>query len=432
VTLPRAALDPALRRGRHLSALALIALTLSLPGACQHGDSRALAAGEQQLKQGMAQLSSPEGLASLRAAVKSFERAGSPGWQSEALYWLAIGERRAHRLAEAMAALHSALEARKKGAMAAQPDGFYSDFEAQLMLGEMETERGDFAAAEASLAAARRNATENGNRWNEWRSVDALAQLKGKRGQPEAARAAWAEARGIAAGQSLWAVGEVCKHWGDFEAAQGAAGEARARYSESLAAYRKATADIEKSAARAEREWLLERNRWAAAATLLASAQLEVAQHDDDAAAHACAEGLRLLAASVEDERSGRSSSREDPAQRRELRAQLTKLQAEIERRRKPQAASPQVRAAIRRVSERKVALQRWLLEQLQRDPGQLVSAARLVPELKDGKLIGLRVFGVRHDTLWGLLGIRNGDRLLTSTVSMCSRCQSRPRRSPA
>jgi general secretion pathway protein C len=37
---------------------------------------------------------------------------------------------------------------------------------------------------------------------------------------------------------------------------------------------------------------------------------------------------------------------------------------------------------------------------------------ARIVPEQKDGKVVGIRLFGIRPDTLLGKLGLQNGDRL--------------------
>jgi len=37
---------------------------------------------------------------------------------------------------------------------------------------------------------------------------------------------------------------------------------------------------------------------------------------------------------------------------------------------------------------------------------------ARIVPEQENGKVVGIRLFGVRNDTLLGVLGMENGDRL--------------------
>lgn len=41
-----------------------------------------------------------------------------------------------------------------------------------------------------------------------------------------------------------------------------------------------------------------------------------------------------------------------------------------------------------------------------------LMSESRIVPEVESGKVVGVRVFGARPDTLVGLLGIENGDRV--------------------
>lgn len=41
-----------------------------------------------------------------------------------------------------------------------------------------------------------------------------------------------------------------------------------------------------------------------------------------------------------------------------------------------------------------------------------ILSQVRVVPELKGGKILGLRLFGIRSGSLLGSLGLRNGDRL--------------------
>jgi general secretion pathway protein C len=44
--------------------------------------------------------------------------------------------------------------------------------------------------------------------------------------------------------------------------------------------------------------------------------------------------------------------------------------------------------------------------------PLSLVRSLRVVPEQKDGKTIGLRLFGIRPSSLLDSLGLKNGDRL--------------------
>lgn len=44
--------------------------------------------------------------------------------------------------------------------------------------------------------------------------------------------------------------------------------------------------------------------------------------------------------------------------------------------------------------------------------PLSLLRSVRVVPETADGKVVGLRLFGIRPTSLLGTLGLRNGDRL--------------------
>jgi general secretion pathway protein C len=43
-----------------------------------------------------------------------------------------------------------------------------------------------------------------------------------------------------------------------------------------------------------------------------------------------------------------------------------------------------------------------------------LMRTARIVPEKEGDKVVGIRLYGVRPDTLLGVLGMENGDRLQT------------------
>jgi general secretion pathway protein C len=46
------------------------------------------------------------------------------------------------------------------------------------------------------------------------------------------------------------------------------------------------------------------------------------------------------------------------------------------------------------------------------RDHGSSLGPVRVVPEQRDGKLIGVRLLGIRQGSVLGSLGLRNGDRL--------------------
>jgi general secretion pathway protein C len=59
--------------------------------------------------------------------------------------------------------------------------------------------------------------------------------------------------------------------------------------------------------------------------------------------------------------------------------------------------------------TERKLA--RSLVTKMVEEPA-LLRSVRVVPEQRDGKIVGLRLFGIRPSSLLGSLGLRNGDRL--------------------
>ncbi len=72
----------------------------------------------------------------------------------------------------------------------------------------------------------------------------------------------------------------------------------------------------------------------------------------------------------------------------------------------------PEIKSKIKQISETEFEIDRSAVEKILEDQAQLMRSARIVPEQKDGKTIGVRLFGVRPDTLLGTLGLKNGDRL--------------------
>jgi general secretion pathway protein C len=75
-------------------------------------------------------------------------------------------------------------------------------------------------------------------------------------------------------------------------------------------------------------------------------------------------------------------------------------------------AIDPSIKAQIKKISDTEFEIDRSAVEKILADQAQLMSSARIVPEQKDGKTVGIRLFGVRPDTLLGTLGLKNGDRL--------------------
>lgn len=72
----------------------------------------------------------------------------------------------------------------------------------------------------------------------------------------------------------------------------------------------------------------------------------------------------------------------------------------------------PDLKSKIKRISETELEVDRSAVDKILENQADLMKSARIVPEQKDGKVVGIRLFGVRPETLLGQLGLANGDRL--------------------
>jgi len=79
-----------------------------------------------------------------------------------------------------------------------------------------------------------------------------------------------------------------------------------------------------------------------------------------------------------------------------------------------PPSLDPAIAAKIHKVSDTEFNIDRSVVDQILENQAELMKSARIVPEQKDGKVVGVRMFGIRPDTLLGTLGLQNGDRLET------------------
>jgi general secretion pathway protein C len=66
----------------------------------------------------------------------------------------------------------------------------------------------------------------------------------------------------------------------------------------------------------------------------------------------------------------------------------------------------------IKKISDTEFQIDRAVVDNILENQAQLMRTARIVPEQKDGKVVGIRLFGIRPETLLGKLGLQNGDRL--------------------
>jgi general secretion pathway protein C len=70
------------------------------------------------------------------------------------------------------------------------------------------------------------------------------------------------------------------------------------------------------------------------------------------------------------------------------------------------------IKNGIQKVSATEFNVDRGVVDKILENQAELMRQARIVPEQENGKIVGIRLFGVRPDTLLGVLGMENGDRL--------------------
>jgi general secretion pathway protein C len=77
-------------------------------------------------------------------------------------------------------------------------------------------------------------------------------------------------------------------------------------------------------------------------------------------------------------------------------------------------AVPPDIASKIQKVSANEFNVDRQVVDKILENQAELMRSARIVPEQENGKVVGIRLFGIRPDTLLGTLGLENGDRLQT------------------
>ncbi|MES1175695.1 MAG: type II secretion system protein GspC [Myxococcales bacterium] len=70
------------------------------------------------------------------------------------------------------------------------------------------------------------------------------------------------------------------------------------------------------------------------------------------------------------------------------------------------------IASKIRKLSDTEYEIERSAIDQIIDNQLELTRNVRLVPEAKDGKVIGIRLFGIRPSSLFALLGLQNSDLL--------------------
>jgi general secretion pathway protein C len=68
----------------------------------------------------------------------------------------------------------------------------------------------------------------------------------------------------------------------------------------------------------------------------------------------------------------------------------------------------------IEKVSDTKFNIQRSLVDKVLANQGSLMKTARVIPHEENGRVAGVKLYGIRRNSLLGSLGVRNGDMLRT------------------
>jgi len=78
-----------------------------------------------------------------------------------------------------------------------------------------------------------------------------------------------------------------------------------------------------------------------------------------------------------------------------------------------PKRPPPSLAGGIRQISAHEFDVDRSTVDALLANPGDLMKT-RVVPEKEGDRIVGLRLFGIRPNTVLGALGLENGDRLVS------------------
>ena len=68
----------------------------------------------------------------------------------------------------------------------------------------------------------------------------------------------------------------------------------------------------------------------------------------------------------------------------------------------------------INAVSETKFAVPRTFVDKILQNQGEIMRSARIVPHEENGQVVGVKLYGIRRNSLLGKLGLQNGDLLRT------------------
>jgi len=75
---------------------------------------------------------------------------------------------------------------------------------------------------------------------------------------------------------------------------------------------------------------------------------------------------------------------------------------------------SSEIESGITRNSDTNFTVSRGLVDQLLTNQAELMRTARIIPHEENGRTVGVKLYGIRRNSLLGRLGLQNGDMLRT------------------
>ena len=81
---------------------------------------------------------------------------------------------------------------------------------------------------------------------------------------------------------------------------------------------------------------------------------------------------------------------------------------------RKAGLSDEELTEGIEKISDTKFNIQRSMVDKVLANQGSLMKSARVIPHEENGRVVGVKLYGIRRNSLLGRLGIRNGDMLRT------------------
>ncbi len=76
--------------------------------------------------------------------------------------------------------------------------------------------------------------------------------------------------------------------------------------------------------------------------------------------------------------------------------------------------AASDIESGIQRNSDTNFTVSRGLVDQLLTNQAELMRTARIIPHTENGRTVGVKLYGIRRNSLLGRLGLQNGDMLRT------------------